>query len=523
MADGGVPIDLVDRVEWRFNWRAPDYDQIYAARMERLAMIRKTPGMLPGLHDHYRDNPADFINDWGLTFDPRNAEIGLPTVVPFLLFKKQREFIDWLQMRWRNRQDGIGEKSRDMGVSWLCVGFAVWMWRYHPGTVVGFGSRKEEYVDKIGDPKSLFWKARQFISLLPVEFQPEGYSEKLHAPHMRIINPSNGSAIVGEAGDNIGRGNRTSIYFKDESAFYEHADAIDAALSQTSNCKIDISTPNGQGNAFARKRFAGKLPVFTFHWRDDPRKDEAWYRKQKETLDAVIVAQEIDIDYSASLTDAFIPGDTITAAQRTNPADIVPIGRWIIAVDAAHFGNDESVIHARKGRLNLDQIRKKGLSGPQLAGHVLKLCRDLEQFGDQVYAIVIELDGPGVSAFDQLKLTKYAPRVHGVHTGERLDDGENYNVRARMWREARDYLKDAPCRLPACGDLAAQLGSLRYSFKDGLLLMQNKKEYKKQNGRSPDCADAFVLTFAAPSYTADIGSFEPGVGRAGGGDIDSFE
>jgi hypothetical protein len=50
-----------------------------------------------------------------------------------------------------------------MGVSWLCVGFATWMWLFQPGTVVGFGSRKEEYVDDLSDPKSLFWKARNFI------------------------------------------------------------------------------------------------------------------------------------------------------------------------------------------------------------------------------------------------------------------------------------------------------------------------------------------------------------------------
>lgn len=513
MADGSAPIDekdIVDRAEWRFDFKAPDYDAIYAARMERLATIRKTPGMLEGLHEHYRDNPVDFIRDWGMTFDPRNAEIGLPTVIPFVLFPKQCEFIDWLVGHWRGRRDALAEKSRDMGVSWLCVAFAVWMWRYHDGTVVGFGSRKEEYVDKIGDPKSLFWKTRQFISLLPAEFQPKGYSEKVNAPHMRIINPANGSSIVGEAGDNIGRGNRTSIYFKDESAFYEHAEAIDAALSQTSNCKIDISTPNGPGNPFARKRHAGKLPVFTFHWRDDPRKDEAWYKRQVNTLDAVIVAQEIDINYAASLSNAWIPGSLVSTAQRTSPADIVPVGRWIIGVDAAHFGNDKSVIHCRKGRLNLPQIIRSKFDGPMLAGLVVQTCRELEQFGDQVFAIVVELDGPGSSCFDQLKLTKYGPRTHGIHTGQRLDDGINYNLRAKMWRDAREYLKDTPCCLPPCGDLAAQLTSLKYSFKDGLLLMQDKKQYKTENQRSPDNADGFVLTFGGPEYASDQGSFEPG-------------
>ena len=217
--------------EW-FDFRAPDYERLYQLRAERLERLRASPELVPGLKEHYKANPIDFINDWGMTFDPRNAEIGLPTVIPFLLFPKQEEFVTWVFDRWRGREDGLAEKSRDMGISWLCVAIAVWMWTFYPGVVIGFGSRKEEYVDKLGDPKSLFWKVRQFVKLLPVEFRPAGYDESKHAPHMRILNPETGSAIIGEAGDNIGRGNRTSIYFKDESAFYERAEAIDAALSR---------------------------------------------------------------------------------------------------------------------------------------------------------------------------------------------------------------------------------------------------------------------------------------------------
>jgi len=183
---------------------------VYEKRMERLETIRADPAILGGLKEYYKTHPADFINDWGMTFDPRNAEIGLPSTIPFTLFPRQREYVDWIYDRWQKREDGLTEKSRDMGVSWLCVAIAVWMWLFYPGTVIGFGSRKEEYVDKIGDPKALFWKVRQFIELLPREFRPKGWNGEKHAPHMRILNPENGSSIIGEAGDNIGRGNRTS-------------------------------------------------------------------------------------------------------------------------------------------------------------------------------------------------------------------------------------------------------------------------------------------------------------------------
>lgn len=473
-----------------FDFLNPDYNAVFEWRMKRIELIRKNPQMLEGLKEHYKEHPEDFINEWGCTFDPRNVEKKLPAIVPFLLFPKQREYIQWLHKRWQLGEDGLTEKSRDMGVTWLCVAFAVWMLIFHSGSVVGFGSRKEEYVDKLGDPKSIFWKAREFIKYLPSFFRPD-----VDDPFMRIVNKTNGASIIGEAGDNIGRGNRTSIYFKDESAFYERPEAIEAALSQTSNCKIDVSTPNGNGNPFYRKRHAGKIPVFSFHWKDDPRKNENWYKKQKEILDPVIVAQEIDIDYESSVSNALINGEMIASGQRTQPNSIEIIGQWVIGVDAAHEGNDESVIHKRRGRYNAEQVIKSKLDGVQLAALVESECRILEESGGIIGAIVIELDGPGVSCYDQLKQGKYAIKVKGVHTGQRLSDNKHYNLRAKLWSGALEYLKDVPVCLNKCPEFKSQLSSMLYSYKDGVLLIQNKKEYKKKYGRSPDRADAFVLTF----------------------------
>jgi phage terminase large subunit len=470
-------------------------DSVFLARAEKLAKLRAEPKGWEALKVFYRDHPVEFVNDWGVTYDPRNAELGLPAVVPFVLFPKQREFIDWLRERWLGREDGLVEKSRDMGVSWLCVAIGVWMWLFHSQSVIGFGSRKEEYVDQSGDPKSLFWKVREFIDYLPIELRPKGYDRMRDAAHMRIQNRENGAVIVGESGDNIGRGNRTSIYFKDESAFYERADMIEAALSQTSNCKIDVSTPNGNGNAFYRKRHSGKVPVFTFHWRDDPRKGEAWYREQVRKLDLVIVAQEIDIDYNASTSDAWIAGDLMAEAQGNGPAKVEVMGSWIVGVDAAHFGDDESVISPRRGRLTAKQTIHRGVDGPQLAGSVESVCDDLGG-EDEVFAIVIELDGPGVSCHDQLRRGRYKQKVVGVHTGARLSDGKNYNLKAKMWRGGRDHLASPPASVPPDPELKSQACSVRYSYKDGLLVMEPKKEYKKRMGRSPDRADGWMLTFA---------------------------
>ena len=120
-----------------FDWLNPDYETVFATRVERLERMRGKPEIVARLIDYYAGHPADWISDWGMTFDPRLAEKGLRTVVPFVLFPKQREFINWCLERWLMREDGVVEKSRDAGVSWLCVAFAAWMMIFKVGTVVG--------------------------------------------------------------------------------------------------------------------------------------------------------------------------------------------------------------------------------------------------------------------------------------------------------------------------------------------------------------------------------------------------
>lgn len=483
------------------DWRTPDYAPVWQDRIKRLEALRKEPEIVQGVREFYKDHPVEFINDWLCTFDPRNVERGIEAVAPFLLFPKQVEAVQWIVDRWRGREDGLIEKSRDMGVSWICVAVAVWMWLFHSGTVIGFGSRKEEYVDKLGDPKSLFWKVRECLRLLPLELRPRGYDEKKHAPFMRILNPENGSAIVGEAGDNIGRGNRTSIYFKDESAFYERPEAVDAALSQTSNCKIDVSTPNGVGNPFYRKRHGGKVPVFVFDWRDDPRKDQTWYDKQCRELDPVIVAQEIDRDYSASVADSFIPGDIVRECMMRGPADTSTVGPLMVGVDVARFGDDNSVITFRRGRVLLGQIVFGMTDIVDTAGRVKAA---IQAHGATPGQIAVDTIGLGSGVADILR-RDFPKLVVDVNSSLRLSDGQNYNLRARMWAEMREWLKNG-ASIPNDGELQTDLTALKYLFKGGEMLIESKQDAKKRGIKSPDRADSLALTFAVPCNALQVGN-----------------
>jgi phage terminase large subunit len=339
------------RPELNFDFRKPDYVSIFAARAERLARIRANPKELPALKHYYKHHLADFISDWAVTVDPRVASQGRSPVMPFLLFPRQREMVDWILERWQRSEPGVMDKSRDIGASWVAMALGCSLGLFHDDISVGVGSYVEDKIDRSGDPDCLFYKARMFLTYLPPEFRG-GWDVKKHSAHMRIQFPATGSSITGEAGDNIGRGGRKSIYLVDEAAHLERPQLIDASLSANTDCRIDMSSVNGMANPFAEKRHSGKIKVFSFHWRDDPRKDDDWYAKKCDELDPIIVAQEIDLNYSASVEGVVIPSTWVQAAVDAHiKLGITPSGARRAALDVADRGMDKNAMVFRHGIL----------------------------------------------------------------------------------------------------------------------------------------------------------------------------
>jgi hypothetical protein len=523
-------------VPFPFDFRNPDYTAVFEWRIERLARIRKDPSMLPALHQYYRDNPAQFIIDWGMTADPRNVERGLPSAIPFILFPKQEEWVQWFLDRWKNQEPGLTEKTRDMGMSWLSVGLASTVCLFTPGVVVGFGSRKEEYVDKIGSPKSLFDKARTFISSLPPEFRGS-WDRSKHAPHMRVIFPDTGSVITGESGDGIGRGDRTSFYVVDEAAFLERPQLVDASLSATTNCRQDVSTPNGMGNSFAQKRFGGRIKVFTFHWRDDPRKDDAWYAKQVSELDPVTVAQEIDINYSASVEGVLIPSAWVQASiDADKKLGIEPTGAASGALDVADEGKDLNSFAGRRGIL-LNFLESWSGKGDDIFGTVQRAFNLADE--KDYSAFFYDADGLGAGVRGDARVVNeererqnrspvYAEPFRG--SGAVLDPEREMvpkrknkdfflNAKAQAWWALRmrfqktyraivegmeyepDEIISISSALPELTALTSELSQPTYSINGVGKVVVDKSP---DGSRSPNRADAVMICFQPGGFKSSI-------------------
>jgi phage terminase large subunit len=432
--------------EWR-EQNGPDYRGVYAWRMRKLAEWRSDTRLAPDgrtslsfwmAKQYYakRENRAEFIMHWMDTYDPR-ATHGLKWM-PFVFFQRQAEFIDFLNGLVEDQENGLVEKCRDAGLTWLACGWSDASWLFEDNVAIGFGSRKEDLVDQAGIPDSIFEKLRLILKRLPREFMPNGFDWRKHSTYMRLLNPENGSTIAGESGDNIGRGGRKWVYFKDESAHYERPDKIEAALGDNTNVQIDISSVNGLGNVFYRRAKAaqtwtpdavmepGKTRKFIVDWRDDPRKTQEWYdrRKQRYTDEGLehVFAQEVERNYAASQSDTIISKEWIDACVDADKK-LARLGDWFAgqhtsALDVADGGIDRNSLAIRK---SVVLITSKEWGARDVGVTTRNTMLDLQSFpGIQCFYDCIGV-GSGVKAeYNRIVDTDLKPWVGKPEYNERM-------------------------------------------------------------------------------------------------------
>ena len=222
-------------------------------------------------------DPLFYINAFCWTHDPRLEAL---STVPFITWGEYQDEAILSILGAIGKEDLLIEKSRDMGATWLLLVCFDWAWRFRPGQSFLVVSRNEDYVDKPGNPKSLFWKLDFLhdVKRLPTWMLPAGWSEKCRT-RMHIENPENGSVIDGESttGD-VARGDRRTAIMLDEFSAFEVGDGY-RALSSTrdvTRSRLFNGTPQGANNAFYE--MTKKVPVkLRLHWSQHPEKKRGLY------------------------------------------------------------------------------------------------------------------------------------------------------------------------------------------------------------------------------------------------------
>jgi hypothetical protein len=269
------------------------------AAERRVAYIR-TVGDWDAEREKCRTDILHWFHQWAWTLDPRK-DSPLATI-PFIPFEFQENTIHWLDSLVNvERSDGVVEKSRDQGWTWISTAWSTYHWSYDDHFQALFGSKNEDAVDSMEEPDTILEKARFQLRLTPTQLLPDGFDLKKHMGYMKITNPENGSVISGEAPiPNFGRSGRYTVIFFDEHAAWPHSGRPQwTAASASSKSKISASTP--QGTLTKQAELAkGDLPKLTLKWPLHPWKDQRWYNGQTLSMDEQEIAQEIDIDYEAS-------------------------------------------------------------------------------------------------------------------------------------------------------------------------------------------------------------------------------
>ncbi len=110
----------------------------------------------------------------------------------------------------------------------------------------------------------------------------------------------------------------------------------------------------------------------------------------------------------------------------------------------------------------------------------------------------IDEGGIGGGTVDQCRSRGY--RVQGVNFGSAATDSKRFaNKRAEMYWKAAEWVRKGGGALPDDRMLATELTApIYWHDKTDRICIEKKEDVKARLGRSPDRADAFVLSFAHP-------------------------
>jgi hypothetical protein len=251
-------------------------------------------------------------------------------------------------------------------------------------------------------------------------------------------------------------------------------------------------------------------------------KDE-WWTKRVSCIDSARVSKEYVDDmksrygeesnayrirvlgeFPRSDDDTIIPMDLLESAKHrdTRAYEDAPI---IWGLDVARFGSDSSVLCKRQSNVVHTLERWRNLDLMQLTGAVVAQYEACDH-KNRPAEILVDSIGLGAGVVDRLRELKLPAR--GINVSESPAMGGTYlNLRAELWHKAKAWLEKRDCKIPNNEDLIGELATVRYTFtSNGKIKIESKDDIRRRGLKSPDMADAFVLTFAADAATISWGS-----------------
>lgn len=415
-------------------------------------------------------------------------------------------------------------KGRQQGASTYIGGRFYAISSTRPGTTALIVAHEQKATD------NLFRMVKRFHEHNPLA----PATSATNAKELVFSSLDGGYKLATAGSKDVGRSNTAQLAHLSEFAFWDSAElhlaGLGNAISDNDDTEIVIeSTANGVGNKFhtlwqdAEAGIGEYIAIFVpWYWQDEYRAvvppnfalnaADTLYQDTYQ-LDAAQMAWRankvqtygqgfewlFDQEYPATPSLAF---RSATADPLISPTLVMAAvnrgyreksGAFIISCDPAEYGADRTAIAFRHGRTvyRIEYHSKKGTM--EVAGLLAEYWREY-----QPDALFVDKIGIGSGIVDRLKELNIP--VIGVNSAERAADPERYaNKRAEMWYRMKEWIGDAPNRLPNDAALIADLSAPGYKYSsNGARLVESKDDMKKRQVRSPDGADAVAMTFAEP-------------------------
>lgn len=218
-----------------------------------------------------------WINTFVVQVDPKQrGDLGKPG--PFITYDFQEPAILKMLSWVRRGKDGVIEKSRQMGASWMLIILFTWLWLFHDYQTLLFISRNEKAVED-ESPNSLFWKIDFILKFLPSWMRPSKFRRR----KLFYGNDSLTSAIFGEASTgqaNVG-GNTTAMGIDEYSQIKEDYEVLHRT-SDSTQCRIFNGTHLGLETAFYELTQRRDMNKLVLHWSQHPLYNKGLYRYDVE-------------------------------------------------------------------------------------------------------------------------------------------------------------------------------------------------------------------------------------------------
>ena len=206
-------------------------------------------------------------------------------------------------------------------------------------------------------------------------------------------------------------------------------------------------------------------------------------------------------EFPTQSDDVLVPLHLVEDAVKRDieMAETTPV-EW--GLDVARFGSDRSALCKRQGQVMVEPIKTwQGKDLMELAGIILAE-HDAVPYRMRPQAIYIDAIGLGAGLADRLR--ELGLPAIGVSVSESASLKERFNrLRDELFWNAREWFEARDCKVPQDDTLIAEITGIRYKYlSSGKLKVESKDEMKRRGQRSPDVADAFVLTFAGQGAVA---------------------